>query len=293
MRIGPARYRLLVADGLAFLRAYPWTGNELIYCDPPYVRGSRRARGRLYAYEMDDHQHEDLLTILRGLPCAVMLSGYDTPLYRDRLRDWRTVTFQTMTRGGSATEVLWMNYPEPTSLHDYQYVGGNFRARERQKRMQTRWVQKVLDKPLVEQKRLLSGLLASMDTYTRADVLRSLPVAEGSEALIVRTTTSAARAQTARATRCTICRSPDRERIDQALKAGEVIRAIAAREGLSKSVIGRHRAHVCPTSALLPTGTKPAVPCAPRDEQLPLLSSDTLLEAHASPYVRSLQACTP
>jgi hypothetical protein len=149
--------------------------------------------------------------------------------------------------------------------------------------MQTRWVQKVLDKPLVEQKRLLSGLLASMDTYTRADVLRSLPVVGGDEAPIVRTDTSAVRAQTARATRCTICRSPDRARIDQALSTGETIRDIAAREHVAKSVIGRHRTHADNSTlsqlrnSLPPTsGTTPAIPSTPPTEQLPLLSLETL-----------------
>jgi hypothetical protein len=274
--IGTARYRLLVADGLAFLRAYPFTGQELVYADPPYLRSARRDQSRLYRHEMTDQQHQDLLAILRGVPCAVMLSGYDNPLYRDLLHEWRTVTFQTMTRGGSATEVLWMNYPEPTSLHEYTFVGPNFRARERQKRQQTRWVNKVLDKPLVEQKRLLSGVLTAMDADTRADVLRSLPDTRGEEDLIVRTDTAAAAPQTARATRCTICRSPARARIDQALSTGEPIRDIAAREGVSKSVVGRHRTHGCPTSTSLPTGTKPVVPSTPLAEQLPLLSLETL-----------------
>jgi hypothetical protein len=294
--IGTARYRLLVADGLAFLRTYPWMGQELVYADPPYVRSARRDQGRLYRHEMTDQQHQDLLAILRGVPCAVMLSGYDNPLYRDLLHEWRTITFQTMTRGGSATEVLWMNYPEPSSLHEYQHVGKDFRARERQKRQQTRWVTKVLDKPLVEQKRLLSGVLTAMDADTRADVLRSLPVAHGEEVLIAKPNVPGsandtpsepaeppAMAMTTKRTRCTICRSSDRGRIDKALSAGVTVREIAAREGIAKSVIGRHRTHVDnstlshlrnispPTS-----GTKPAVPSTPPTEQLPLLSLETL-----------------
>ena len=47
----------------------------------------------------------------------------------------------------------------------------------------------------------------------------------------------------ARASRCTICPSPARQRVDQALAAGASVRDIAREEGLSKSVVGRHRDH--------------------------------------------------
>ena len=43
--------------------------------------------------------------------------------------------------------------------------------------------------------------------------------------------------------RCTICRHPARQRIDQALVSGVSLRTIAQHEGLSKSVLGRHREH--------------------------------------------------
>jgi site-specific DNA-adenine methylase len=92
--LGHARYQLLVADGLAHLRNYKFTGNELVYCDPPYVRTTRRTKTRLYRYEMDDHQHVELLAVLRTLPCAVMISGYPNAMYEGMLHDWRTITYQ-------------------------------------------------------------------------------------------------------------------------------------------------------------------------------------------------------
>ena len=70
------------------------TGSELVYCDPPYVRSVRRSRGRAYRYEMAEHQHGELLEVLRRLPCAVMLSGYRSALYDDLLGDWRTIEYQ-------------------------------------------------------------------------------------------------------------------------------------------------------------------------------------------------------
>ena len=65
---------LYCGDGVAFLQTYPFTGNELVYCDPPYVLSTRT--GKQYRFEMTDAQHAALLAILTALPCHVMLSGY-------------------------------------------------------------------------------------------------------------------------------------------------------------------------------------------------------------------------
>src|SRR5262249_6897654 len=152
----------------------------------PYVRSTRRASARLYRYEMEASQHADLLMILRRLPCTVMVSGYRSPLYADLLDGWRMTAFQTMTRGGPATEVVWMNYPEPTDLHEYTHLGANFRERERQKRQQARWAKKVAAKPLLEQQALLAGLLTLVGPTVRAAVIRSALARAGDEALIAR-----------------------------------------------------------------------------------------------------------
>jgi hypothetical protein len=251
LTLGTARYRLLVGDALDFLRSYAFTGSELVYYDPPYVRRSRRTRARLYRYEMDDRQHADLLAILRRLPCAVMVSGYRSALYGEMLGDWRTTQFQAMTRGGPATEVVWMNYPAPTDLHEYTYRGDNYREREKPKRLHKRWIKKLVAKPQLEQKALLIAQLESVGPTVSAAVMRSVHDHFGDEALIVsKGTGGSAHAprdgtavSPARASRCTLCRHPDRLRIDQALAAGASVRAIARREGLSKSVVGRHLDH--------------------------------------------------
>ena len=260
LTIGHARYRLLVADALDFLRFYAFTGKELLYCDPPYVRSTRRTRARAYRYEMDDRQHEDLLAILRGLPCAVMVSGYRSALYGQTLGDWRSIEFQAQTRGGPATEVVWMNYEERPARHEYTYLGDNFHEREQITRVQGRWVQKFLPKPETEQTALLLAQLTRVGPTVRGAVLGSALAQFGDEVLIASNGTSGSHhlpsddtaangtvAMTAahqRASRCTICRHAARQRIDQALASGDSLREIAQREGLSKSVLGRHRAHV-------------------------------------------------
>ncbi len=126
-----SRWRIERGDAVEFLRTYPFAGGELVYCDPPYMHETR-GRCDLYRYEMTDQDHVRLLGTLRALRCFVMISGYWTQLYADMLKDWHASTFQTTNRAGQrTTEWLWCNFPEPVALHDYRYLGRNFRERER------------------------------------------------------------------------------------------------------------------------------------------------------------------
>jgi hypothetical protein len=99
-----------------------------------------RSSGWQYRYEMTDGQHQELLSILKRLPCMVMISGYWCELYARELADWRHIEFEAMTRGGMATEHLWLNFPPAVELHDYSYLGANRREREQLKRQKARWV---------------------------------------------------------------------------------------------------------------------------------------------------------
>jgi len=112
--------------------------DTLIYADPPYVMSTRSGR-ELYEHEMDDAAHEQLLDLLTGARCMVMISGYRSPLYDARLQGWRRIDYLACTRRGMVPESLWMNYAEPTALHDYSHLGDGYRARERIKRKAARW----------------------------------------------------------------------------------------------------------------------------------------------------------
>ncbi len=81
----------------------------LIYCDPPYMLETRH--GKQYRCEMDDDGHRELLEVLLQHKGAVLISGYDTELYRDMLSGWtryeHTAYSQVCSR---KTEILWANY---------------------------------------------------------------------------------------------------------------------------------------------------------------------------------------
>lgn len=51
----------------------------LAYCDPPYVAGTRKAGG--YEHELKNSDHAELIETLMRYDGAVVLSGYDSPVY--------------------------------------------------------------------------------------------------------------------------------------------------------------------------------------------------------------------
>lgn len=83
--------------------------NVLIYADPPYVLSTRH--GKQYRHEMTDEQHEELLDTLSSHRGPVLLSGYDSDLYRDILHDWHREEIPSRAQtSGARVEVLWMNF---------------------------------------------------------------------------------------------------------------------------------------------------------------------------------------
>jgi len=146
-------------DACEFLAGYPFVGDEFVYVDPPYLRSTRRSSRSIYAFEYTRVQHESLLDTLVKLPCCVMVSGYWSELYASRLTSWRAMSYTVRTRSGEkAQEWLWMNYPEPEILHDYRYLGEDYRERERIKRRIQRWKSRLEELPPIEKNAILSAV---------------------------------------------------------------------------------------------------------------------------------------
>lgn len=80
----------------------------LIYADPPYLLNTRS--GKMYAHEMTDADHIELLEALDAHPGPVLLSGYACELYDTRLKHWRRETIKAQAEKGQIREeVLWIN----------------------------------------------------------------------------------------------------------------------------------------------------------------------------------------
>lgn len=89
--------------------------NTLIYCDPPYLRTLRKKN--MYAVEMDDKKHIELLSILKRSKSKIILSGYDNELYNSELIGWFTDQKETTAQMGlHRLEKLWMNFNPGTML---------------------------------------------------------------------------------------------------------------------------------------------------------------------------------
>ena len=80
-----------------YLAEFEFQGSELVYSDPPYLKRTRTSRRR-YRFDYEEADHVALLELLKGVPCQVMVSGYPSTLYEERLRGWRSVEWQVMNQ---------------------------------------------------------------------------------------------------------------------------------------------------------------------------------------------------
>lgn len=97
--------------------------NVLIYCDPPYMLETRH--GKQYRCEMTDQEHEKLLAILLEHKGKVLISGYDTDLYKSMLTGWNryeTIAYSQVC--SKKNEVLWINYDPPARQMNFDDYGG-------------------------------------------------------------------------------------------------------------------------------------------------------------------------
>ncbi len=95
-------------DGIELIKRYN-DKDTLIYCDPPYMQSLRKRN--MYAFEMSDNEHVNLLRALKESNSMVVLSGYDNELYNQELLGWRTAEKKTTAlMGKHRIEKLWMNF---------------------------------------------------------------------------------------------------------------------------------------------------------------------------------------
>jgi 16S rRNA G966 N2-methylase RsmD len=130
----------------------------LIYLDPPYPLSTRSYQGYVYKYELSNADHIKLLTDILSLNCMVAISSYRNDLYDKMLSNWRQVSFFSHTRSGKREEILYMNYPVPSRLHDYRYYGSNSKERERFKLISNHMVSKFNRLPAALRQHILNQI---------------------------------------------------------------------------------------------------------------------------------------
>ena len=164
----PAKFKISAGNALLLLNSIAegnsdiynflgLPGNDIfIYLDPPYLMESRKDRHKQYRYEMTRQQHIELLELITKVPLTmVAISSYKNSLYQEYLSSWNCITFESQTRHGKAIEYLFMNYDAPRELHDYSFLGSNFRERERIKNTLKRHVSRMKRLPELERNSIL------------------------------------------------------------------------------------------------------------------------------------------
>ena len=153
-------YRVELVHGCAhrFVAGYAFEGTELVYSDPPYLKGTRTSRRR-YRYDYEEADHVEWLELLKALPCPVMVSGYPSALYDECLARWRRVQWQVMNQGGVRTECVWFNFV-PDRVHWARYAGKNFTDRQRIERKAASWGRRYAALPGPERLAVLAAMRA-------------------------------------------------------------------------------------------------------------------------------------
>lgn len=123
-RMPPAARRLRHVSlecrpALDVIESYGASPTALLYVDPPYLGGTRGTT-HAYRHEMrDEAEHRELAEALHQVQAAVVLSGYDAPLYDELYDGWDRVEFAAYSGQGNhstaarnaRTEVVWSNRP--------------------------------------------------------------------------------------------------------------------------------------------------------------------------------------
>jgi len=142
--LGQSRPGMEVVSGCGvdwLRRNADWLDRDcLVYLDPPFLHSTRSNR-RLYRFEMTRRAHIALLDVVESLRCNVMLSGYWSELYGERLDAWRVERRDVPTRGGLREECLWCNFPAVDRAPPPAVIGPgeNYREREANKKRIRRW----------------------------------------------------------------------------------------------------------------------------------------------------------
>ena len=80
----------------------------LIYADPPYLPTTRTQQ--VYACEMTEGDHVEMLDVLRAHSGPAVVSGYDNDIYNATLGDWEQVRLvpPKVEKAAVRTETLWV-----------------------------------------------------------------------------------------------------------------------------------------------------------------------------------------
>lgn len=111
-------------DAVLLIQEYGSEKSACIYADPPYV-GTTRATN--YGVEMTKSaDHEAFASACHDAKASVVVSGYDSALYRDLFDKWHRYELRgptTLSGDTDRVEVLWSNTPLAVDAQDSLDLG--------------------------------------------------------------------------------------------------------------------------------------------------------------------------
>lgn len=137
----------------------PGSTDIFIYCDPPYKLSTRGSERRIYKHEMSDKDHFEFLQAAATVKANCMISHYECQMYDEGLPGWNKEKFKVSYHGQVKEECIYYNYPKPSKLLTYMYVGTDCWDRQRVTRKIERLVKKLNSLPALEKNAVLSRVI--------------------------------------------------------------------------------------------------------------------------------------
>lgn len=148
-------------DALEFLQKmrHVWKQDVFVFLDPPYHHDTRPLATELYKHEMTHQQHVKFLVAASLMKCNVMIIHPKCDLYDTFLHYWRKVEVKVRYHKKTQIECLYMNYPEPTELQDYSFLGNDCWERQRISRKTEAYIKKFQKMPVLERNCIINKLI--------------------------------------------------------------------------------------------------------------------------------------
>jgi DNA adenine methylase len=137
---------------------YAGLGKVVMFFDPPYMLPTRKNGSLLYTHEWQLKDHERFLTAIQDVPFHVMITHPYHALYASALNHFYRVPFTYKIRHGMMNDLLWMNFPPPTELQDYRYIGKDFTDRQRIQRKIKREIDKLSELEPLERNAIIQAI---------------------------------------------------------------------------------------------------------------------------------------
>lgn len=158
---GDVQSSVLVSNG-NFMELLPLeelaAGDYFLFIDPPYLMTTRTNKQPIYKNEWNEEDHIAFLLWVQQVRCKVLITHPKDQLYSDALGDWRTLDYKYMTHKGERSDRIWMNYPVPKALHDYQFLGDSRTERQQISRLSKRWTARFMKNSKLVQGKILTSL---------------------------------------------------------------------------------------------------------------------------------------